>query len=114
MTPTRTPPMSSGKAPPVKRRTPGKRHISTREYSKIVLNAMIILWFVGALYGAVIVAVQVLRNSYSTDLSSLLMYIGGPMTGGVVSYLIKSSLENREKIKHSAELQSPAGNNYIP
>lgn len=90
------------------------RRNKLREYSKRVLGAMIVLWFVGALFGAAVVVRQVTNNAYMTDLSSLLMYIGGPMTGGIVSYLVKSALENREKIKQSADTQYPADNTYIP
>lgn len=32
-------------------------------------------------------------------LSDYLMYIGAPMTGGIVSYMLKSAFENREKIR---------------
>ena len=32
-------------------------------------------------------------------LADYLMYIGAPMTGGIVSYMLKSAFENREKIR---------------
>ena len=84
---------------------PKQTRSRTQEYSKRVLGAMILLWFAGALFGAAVVVVQVLGDAYTTDLSSLLSYIGLPMGGGIVSYLIKSALENREKIKHTQELR---------
>jgi len=85
-----------------------------QEYSKRVLGAMIVLWFAGAVFGAVVVVIQVVRGAYMTDLSSLLSYIGLPMGGGIISYLIKSALENREKIKNSADYTNYYQNNYIP
>jgi len=77
-----------------------------REYSKIVIAAIIVLWFVGTVYGGVIVAAQVISGGYTVSLDGLLTYIGAPMTGGIVGYLIKSAMENREKIKIS-DVQAP-------
>lgn len=71
------------------------------EYSKRILSAMIALWFAGALFGGVIVTVQAVRDSYYIPLDALLSYIGYPMGGGIIGYLIKSALENREKIKNN-------------
>lgn len=78
-----------------------------KEYSKHVLSSMIVLWFIGAAYGGVIVLSELLivligGIEYSmvvtVHLPELLAYIGAPMTGGIVGYLIKTALENREKI----------------
>lgn len=99
---------------PVRRAPMRRPRNKVQEYSKRVLAAMVVLWFLGALFGGVIVVVQVANGSYNTDLSALLSYIGLPMSGGVVSYLIKSALENREKIKHTQELQQSGYlNNFI-
>ena len=69
------------------------------QFSKRCLGAMIVLWFVGALFGFVVVAMQVIRNDMTVNLSDLFLFIGAPMTGGIVSYMIKSAAENKEKIK---------------
>ena len=37
----------------------------------------------------------------TVNLSDLLVYIGAPMTGGIVTYLLKSAYENKEKIKQT-------------
>ena len=68
-----------------------------REFSKKVIVAMTLLWFMGAAYGAVIVW----RGGYG--LESLLEYVGQPMVGGILGYMAKSALENREKIKKTEE-----------
>ena len=73
------------------------------EFSKKALSAMIILWFLGALLGFIVVGVQLYRSDTMINLSDVLLYIGGPMTGGIVAYMIKSAQENREKIKRGAE-----------
>lgn len=82
---------------------------NTQEYSKRILNRMIVLWFVGAAFGALVVVAEVVASfaspgEYTTvtvHLPDLLMYVGAPITGGIVSYLIKSALENKEKIKNN-------------
>lgn len=87
-----------------------------REYSKRVIRLMIIMWFVGAVFGALVIIVEVIAALYGNDnysmaitihLPELLTYIGAPVTGGILGYLLKSAFENREKIK-----KNPAGAEY--
>lgn len=66
-----------------------------KEFSKKVLAAMTVLWFLAAAFGGVIVWV----NGYG--LEALLSYVGAPMTGGIIGYMVKSAMENKEKIKKS-------------
>ena len=72
---------------------------SLTEFSKRVIAALIVVWFVGALVGVAVVTVQTMRGDMVVNLSDLLVFIGAPMTGGVVAYLLKSAYENKEKIK---------------
>ena len=67
-----------------------------KEFSKKVIVAMTILWFLGAIFGAVCVW------RTKADLSSLLEYIGNPMTVGILGYLLKSGFENKTKIEKGA------------
>lgn len=76
-------------------KTPKKK----RECSKIALTAMIVLWFIGAFFGMAVVVWQLVTAAYTVNIGDVLMYISGPMTGGIVTYMVKSALENREKIK---------------
>ena len=76
-----------------------KKERTMKEFSKKALVSMIILWFFGAIFGFSAVSVQILRGDMSVNLPDLLLYIGAPMTGGIVSYMLKSAAENREKIK---------------
>ncbi len=71
-----------------------------REYSKLALTAMIVLWFIGAVFGMAVVVWQLVTAVYTVNIGDVLMYIGGPMTGGIVGYLVKSAVENREKIRN--------------
>lgn len=64
-----------------------------REFSKRVIVAMALLWFLGAIFGAACVW------RTQTDLPSLLEYIGNPMSVGVLGYLLKSAFENKTKIE---------------
>lgn len=78
-----------------------KKKNRLKEYSKKAIAAMIILWFIVAVFG-MIVAIYQLSHSYSPEnvtLDSLFNYVGVPMTGGVVMYLLKSAVENKQKIK---------------
>lgn len=54
---------------------------------------MTLLWFLGAIYGAIIVW------RTESDLPSLLEYIGNPMSVGIIGYLLKSAYENKTKIE---------------
>ena len=64
-----------------------------KEFSKRVIVAMTLLWFLGAIFGAVMVW------KTQTDLPSLLEYIGNPMSVGILAYLLKSAFENKTKIE---------------
>ena len=76
-------------------RTPKKR----REFSKKFIAVVCLLWIAGALFGAVVVWRQPEQLSYLLD------YIGAPMVSGIIGYMAKAALENREKIKNSAANQ---------
>lgn len=72
-----------------------------KEYSKRCIAAMIILWFAVALFG-IGVNIYQLKNTMTPEVvmvDSLYAYVGLPMTGGIIGYLIKSAMENKEKIK---------------
>ncbi len=71
-----------------------------KEFSKKALTSMIVIWFAGALFGFFVVSLQLYRYEI-VSLSDLLMYIGAPMTGGIIAYMIKSAQENKEKIKNN-------------
>lgn len=70
-------------------RTPKKR----REFSKKFIAVVCLLWIAGALFGAVVVWRQPEQLSYLLD------YIGAPMVSGIIGYMAKAALENREKIR---------------
>lgn len=84
-----------------------------KEYSKKVIYAMVVLWFIGAVFGAAVVSIQVIRNDYSVAIGELLTYIGVPMGGGIVTYLLKTAFENKEKIKqnYQPDYTPPQDNN---
>lgn len=100
-----------------------------KEFSKWAVRAMVWLWIAGAIYGAVVVLVELVAllvmlaspdpNAYTVaptvHLPELLTYIGVPMGAGLVAYLLKSAFENKEKIKQNPDyLISPdnfGGNN---
>jgi len=72
-----------------------------KEYSKRCIAAIITLWFVVALFG---IGFNIYQLTHTTtpeaiNLDALYGYVGLPMTGGIVGYLVKSAMENKEKIK---------------
>lgn len=69
---------------------------SMQSFSKRALLAMILLWFFGALFGFAAVSLQLWRGDMAVALSDVLLYIGAPMTGGIVSYMIKSAWEKKK------------------
>ena len=79
---------------------------NVKEYSKKIIRLMVILWFVGALFGMAVVIVQLCTDSYNVSIDAVMNYIGMPVGGGIVSYMLKSAWENKEKIKKSG-LQPP-------
>ncbi len=81
-----------------------------KQYSKQIVKRMIALWFLGAVFGAAVIVIELFAtlagvDGYSTaitiHLPELLTYIGMPVGGGVTGYLLKSAFENREKIKQN-------------
>lgn len=74
-----------------------------REFSKNFVAVLCFLWIMGALFGAVVVWRQPEQLSY------LLEYIGAPMVGGIIGYMAKAALENREKIKQNSPQDEPGG-----
>jgi hypothetical protein len=79
-----------------------------REFSKWFIRVAVFMWILGAIYGAVfnliqlyIIATATTYVSVNIDLTGMLMYIGIPLTGGILGYMGKAAFENREKIIRS-------------
>lgn len=80
-----------------------KKKSKLQEYSKKAIAAMIVLWFVVAIFGMIVTVYKLKHTAYpeNVSLDALFNYVGVPMTGGIVMYLIKSAMENKQKIKKS-------------
>jgi hypothetical protein len=72
-----------------------------KEYSKKCIAAMILLWFIVAFFTIGVIVYELIFAPEYLSIDGLLGYVGLPMTGGIVGYLIKSAMENKEKIKGS-------------
>ena len=74
------------------------------EFSKWFIRVAVIVWIIGAVYGAAVIGVELYvaavkdYSSVSVDLTGYLMYISTPLTGGIIGYMGKAAFENREKI----------------
>lgn len=75
------------------------RKPTIKQYSKRVVSAMVLAWFVGIAFGMGVTVWQMIRAPDAVSLDSLLTYIGAPMGCGIAGYLAKSAFENREKIR---------------
>ncbi len=64
-----------------------------KEFSKKIVVAMTVLWFVAGFFGMCVVTLE------PTLLECFLSFVGMPVSGAIVGYLAKSAFENREKIK---------------
>ena len=76
------------------------------EYSKKVIRFMIVLWFIVAIFGMAVTVYQLIFTPEYVNTDGLYNFVGIPMVGGVVSYLIKSAVENKQKIKNDSEEES--------
>lgn len=92
-----------------------------KQYSKRIIRAMVALWFVGAVFGAVVITVELVATLAGVDgyamaitihLPELLTYIGAPVGGGILGYLLKSAFENREKIRQNPDYLESDSDNY--
>ena len=76
-------------------------------FSKRVITAMIILWFAAAFFGVAVNIILLIKQPEIVNLDSFYLYVGAPIGGGIVTYLIKSAMENSKKIEKSAEPEIP-------
>ncbi len=80
-----------------------------KSFSKTVVKLMIMLWFIGAAFGTLVVIAELAVVLFDDDfngivtvhLPELLSYIGIPMSCAIAGYLAKSAFENKEKIKNN-------------
>lgn len=72
--------------------------------SKRVVVTLIILWFIGAVYGMVYCLAELVLSAfipgYTVHFGELLAYVGAPVGGTLIGYLAKSAFEAKESMKH--------------
>lgn len=82
--------------------------------SEKIIWHMIQVWFGGVIFGGVMILAEYITllivsltgNSYITitiHLPEYLAYVGIPVSGGIVTGLVKNALENREKIRQNPD-----------
>ena len=93
--------------------------------SEKIIWRMIQVWFGGVVYGGVLVLAEYIvslivaltGNSYITvtvHLPEYLIYIGVPVSSGIVTGLVKNALENKEKIRQNPDyLKQDHGGDYV-
>lgn len=90
-----------------------------KQYSKKVIRLMIILWFMGAAFGAAVIIVEIIgifsgvdgySMGFTIHLPELLTYIGTPVGGGIVGYMCKSAWEKKYyKPEYDSDYQNNGG-----
>lgn len=74
-----------------------------KEYAKKIVRLMIVLWFIGAVFGAVVIVIEMILllldgekySEITVHLPELLNYIGLPVSGSIVGYLLKFAFLNK-------------------
>lgn len=78
-----------------------KKQKTDRQYSKRIIKAMTALWFITAAFAMLIIVIQLFVSPENVNLEGLFAFVGAPVSGGLVSYFIKSAIENKTKIKNN-------------
>lgn len=72
--------------------------------SKRIVVALVMMWFIGAIYGMIYCLVELILSAildgYTVHFGELLTYIGTPVSGFLIGYLAKSAFETKESMKH--------------
>lgn len=79
-----------------------KKIKSLYEFSKKVVIAIVIVWFLTCLYGMALTFFKPESN-----VQPILDYVGQPMTVAVIFYLGKSAFENKAKIQKDIPYVGP-------
>lgn len=74
-----------------------KRKGFLKEFSKKVVFAVAVLWFIVAVYGMAYVWVN------SQGIEALFAYIGSPMAGTVIGYMVQIAFVNPAKVKYGGK-----------
>jgi len=75
-----------------------------RQYSKRLIAALLIMWAIGALIGAVYEFIRLRISPETASMDAFYIYLAAPFSFGIPSYVIPNIYLNREKVKQ----------NYIP
>ena len=78
-----------------------KKRKTEKQYSKRIIKAMTALWFITAAFAMIIIVIQLFVSPENVSLEGLFTFVGAPVSGGIISYLIKSAIETKTKIKNN-------------
>ena len=70
-----------------------------RQYSKRLLAALLIIWGVGAIIGAVYEFVRLFAFPETASMDSFYIYLAAPITCGIPSYIIPNIYLNCKKVE---------------
>ncbi len=75
-----------------------------RQYSKRLITALLSLWAIGAVIGAVYEFIRLFTYPEIASMDAFYIYLAVPLSCGIPSYVIPNIFLNREKVRQ----------NYIP
>ncbi len=75
-----------------------------KEFSKKVIIAFAVVWFIAAAWAMTLVTLQTfIGGGMFPDIAGVLIYVGAPMTAGLVGYFIKAGAENVKRIEQKPQ-----------
>ena len=75
-----------------------------RQYSKQFLTALLVMWAIGAVIGAIYEFIRLHVAPDTASMDAFYIYLAVPLTCGIPSYIVPNIFLNREKVRM----------NYIP
>lgn len=78
-----------------------KKRNHLKEFSKIIITIIIFIWLVVMVYGLVLNSYFAITSPEQVEMAPYYEFIGIPITGGILGYLIKAATENKQKIKNN-------------
>lgn len=70
-----------------------------RQYSKQFLTALLIMWAIGAVIGAIYEFIRLKLAPETASMDAFYIYLAVPLSCGIPSYIVPNIFLNREKVR---------------
>lgn len=78
-----------------------KKRNHLKEFSKVIITIIIFIWIIVMIYGLALNSYFAITSPEQVEMAPYYEFIGIPITGGILGYLIKAATENKQKIKNN-------------